>query len=539
VDSIGNITHFVAIKENITEKKKMIDELFIAKEKAEESDRLKSAFLANMSHEIRTPINIITGYAEFLKDENITKNELSHYITLIQNNSIRLLNLINNILVLSKIESGQMLIEKNFFNINNLIDELFEQNKKIATEKKIEFIIHKELSENQALIYNSENLIYHIFTNLIDNALKYTKIGAIEFGYNFLNDNIELFIRDTGIGITENYISKIFNRFNQEDARLNRTYEGAGLGLSIVKGIVELLNGTISVNSKKGIGTAFSITIPLEKIAPIHVEFETKSDFEIKNDKKINLLIVEDDEVSFFLLKKQLLREFSCTIIHAINGDIAIEKVKKHPEITCVLMDLHLPGVDGFEATKIIKEIKSELPVFAVTAAVLDADKDKALKAGCDEFISKPIDKEQLFRLIEKYGKNKTTIEKLNDKNITLLIVEDDEASFYLLNMQISEEINCTIIHSISGLNAIEKVNEHPEISCVLMDLHMPGIDGFETTERIKKIKKDLPIFAVTAATFESSKEKAFKAGCDEFFTKPVNRDILYECILKYIVKRK
>lgn len=404
-------TYFhIAIVENINERKIAEHELAKAKQKAEESDKLKSAFLANMSHEIRTPLNIILGYSELIGDDAISKAKRVEYIDIINQNSTRLLDLINSILDSSKIAAGQMELNIKPFNINHLIDELYAQNKLKTKFKNIELIYRKGLPDELDLINTSEQFLYQILTNLLNNAIKYSDAGSIEYGYKLLNNQLELFVKDTGIGISEAYKTRLFEQFSQEDFSLHRLHEGVGLGLSIVKGLVDLLKGSIAVESEKGRGTKFTVCLPIEISDTNNIEEIRKH----KNRKPlmsniinpennshsfITLLIVEDDNASFQLLKFQL-KKYGCQIIRAINGAEAIVFVKAHSDFACVLMDMHLPEMDGCETTLEIKKIRKDLPVYALTAAVMDEEKERALKAGCDAFFSKPVDLKKLFAMI-------------------------------------------------------------------------------------------------------------------------------------------
>lgn len=378
------------------------EELREAKEKAEENERLKSAFLANISHEIRTPMNGIIGYSEFLLESNLSVSEQQEYAAIVNNSAKRLLTLINNVLDISKIESGQMQVKVDNFNINNLFEEIYDSRKYLAKNKELSLTLSLGLTNEKANIKSYEFAFYQILTNLLANAFKYTAQGSVEFGYKKIDNLIEFYVKDTGIGISKEYLPKLFNRFSQEVVTMNRKYEGAGLGLSIVKGLLDLINGKIGVETESGKGTCITVKIPCFNTINTPVPNETVA---LKNNnlKGACVLIVEDDEASFNLLKKQILRSADIKILHATDGYSALEQVKINPDITCVLMDLHLPDMDGLEATRHIKQTNRDMPVLAVTAAVMQSDRDKALSSGCDAFFSKPIDKTKLLALISKY----------------------------------------------------------------------------------------------------------------------------------------
>jgi PAS domain S-box-containing protein len=420
-DKVGNIIGTFGISMDITahkqaemllqEKAREIEEqneeliqtnekLQQAKEKAEESDRLKTAFLQNMSHEIRTPMNGILGFASLLKKPLLSGEKQKEFIQIIEQSGQRMLNIINDIIDLSKIESGQINIVYNHLNVNRLIKQLHAFFKIEAERKCLHFNYSTELSDELATIETDDNKLSQILSNLLINALKFTKTGAIDFGYHLNGNLLEFYVRDTGIGIAENQKDKIFERFIQGDMSITRSYEGAGLGLSISKAYVEKLGGKLWVESELGKGSTFLLCIPYKQADLDHTNGYTKIG---PNDNKqfINLLIVEDDQYSTIFLKEMLENE-KANLFLASNGQEALDMVQKHPEIQIVLMDLKMPVIDGFEATKLIKKLKPALPIIAQTANAFPDDKAKALSAGCDDFITKPLQCEQLLSLINK-----------------------------------------------------------------------------------------------------------------------------------------
>jgi signal transduction histidine kinase len=261
----GVITNFIAIKDDITEKKKFFEELIIAKEKAIESEKLKTAFLANMSHEIRTPLNGIIGFSRMLSESDLASEERQEYSKILNQSCDRLLNTVNDILDISKIESNQMEVRFSLFYLKNVIQELYELHIGNFSKKSINLILNLKQIDDELIIYSDEQKIYQILNNLINNAYKFTELGEVEIGASIKNDYIEFFVRDTGIGISESAIDFIFGRFNQENNNLNRGFEGTGLGLSICKGLVNLLGGKIWLESSQGLGSKFSFNIPYFK----------------------------------------------------------------------------------------------------------------------------------------------------------------------------------------------------------------------------------------------------------------------------------
>jgi signal transduction histidine kinase len=274
VDTAGEITNFVIVSEDITQKKQLLDDLISAKERAEESDKLKSAFLANMSHEIRTPMNGILGFAELLKEPDLTNDIQQKYIHIIEKSGARMLNIINNIVDISKIEAGLMEVTISDAEINEQLDFIYNFFKPEVEQKGMKLIVNKSLPDNMAIIKTDREKVFAIFTNLVKNAIKYSNKGYIEFGYLPVDPEHELdplvfYVKDTGIGIHKDKIGIIFDRFRQVSEGKNRHYEGAGLGLSISKSYVEMLGGKIWVESEADVGSCFYFTLPYSGIKPL------------------------------------------------------------------------------------------------------------------------------------------------------------------------------------------------------------------------------------------------------------------------------
>ncbi|MCD6354262.1 MAG: response regulator, partial [Prolixibacteraceae bacterium] len=387
---------------DITERKKMIQELIKAKEKAEESDRLKSAFLANMSHEIRTPMNGIMGFVGLLDEPELQEEERSKFIELIKGASSRLLNTINDIIEISKIEAGQTPVNVSDFDLNDLINDLVAFFTPEAESKGIE--LKMKLESQEPMVLKTDRFkVESIVTNFIKNALKFTRKGTIEVGYRLQEKEIQLYVKDTGIGIPEDKQKVIFDRFVQADLSFNRPYEGAGLGLSIAQGYAGLLGGTISVTSKINKGSTFWFQFTKTDSGLLPQKQEEKS-LKVENKKLADktILVAEDDLTSFMYVELVLKTE-NCRVLHAKNGREAVKMCKENPEINIVLMDLKMPVMDGYIAVKEIRKFNKELPVIAQTAYALSGDKEKALKAGCTDYITKPIQKESFLLKINKY----------------------------------------------------------------------------------------------------------------------------------------
>jgi signal transduction histidine kinase/CheY-like chemotaxis protein len=386
-------------------RKQLENELIRAKEKAEDSDRLKSAFLANMSHEIRTPMNGILGMTQLLANPDTTVEQRKEYIDLVNKNSETLLNLVDDIIDISKIEAGQMKIIHKSFRLNTLLDQiivLFTSSPIYKSKHELELIIKKNAPDNLC-IYSDPDRLRQIFINLIGNALKFTNCGYVEFGYNVKGKMIEFYIKDTGIGISNEKQKIIFDRFIQADNSLTRKFGGSGLGLTISKGLIELLGGQILVSSELHSGSTFYFTVPY--IPTFDEDNSYRKGEPEPSDYKWNdrtFLIVEDDKVSFKFLEN-IFRKTGAKIVHADNGLKAVELIKQSPEIDMVLMDIQLPEMNGLDATRMIKQLRKELPVIAQTANVLEEDREKCLEAGCVDYISKPINIKLLYSKIHQY----------------------------------------------------------------------------------------------------------------------------------------
>ncbi|MBT3208811.1 MAG: PAS domain-containing protein [Bacteroidetes bacterium] len=388
---------------DITKQKQIENELNEAKEKAEESDRLKSAFLANMSHEIRTPMNGILGFTDLLKEPDLSGEERDKFLEIIGKSGNRMLNTVNDIIDISKIDAGQVEISNTDLNINEEIENQFEFFDKEATAKGIELRLINKLPR-QSIIISDKVKINSIISNLIKNAIKYTDKGSIEILCNKKGLKLEFKITDTGIGIPEDRINSIFNRFEQADIDDTRAFEGSGLGLAISKAYIEILGGKIGVESKHGKGSTFYFTLPwIEK----QVKPELIKENEVLNkagDNQINILIAEDDDISFKHLEI-ILNNIAKSITRTVSGKEAIEYMKNNKNIDLVLMDVKMPVMDGYEATKEIRKFNKDIIIIAQTAYALFGDNEKAIAAGCNDYISKPINRKLLLELINRHQK--------------------------------------------------------------------------------------------------------------------------------------
>lgn len=401
---LDNAKYMIGVGLDITEQKTAEKELIIAKEKAEEADKLKTAFLAGLSHEIRTPMNGILGFSELLKDGSMSKAEQKEYISIIERSGKRMLSIINDLIDISKIEAGHITLDKIPTSINKILDEVYDFFKPQADQMGLQFTRFKTLEETDSIINIDKGKIIQVLTNLINNAFKFTDKGEISFGYDLKQGNLEFYVKDTGIGIASDMKELVFERFRQADINMTRKHEGSGLGLSISKAFIEQHAGKIWVDSIHGEGSTFYFSLPYEPASEINTESPKKHTLPIPEG--ISILIAEDDDTSHLLLDK-ILAKGNFKIFHAYNGMEAVKILEQQNDIDLILMDLKMPEMNGITATKLIKEKFPNLPIVAQSAFNHDADIRKAVDAGCDGFISKPIDRDELFAAINKLMKNK------------------------------------------------------------------------------------------------------------------------------------
>jgi len=414
----------LGIIRDITERKQSEIELKKAKEKAEESDRLKSAFLANMSHEIRTPMNGILGFASLLKEPKLTGEQHQKYIGIIEKSGVRMLNIINDIIDISKIEAGLMKLEIKESDINEQIEYIYTFFKPEVEAKGMKLSFKNTLSAKEAIIKTDREKVFAILTNLVKNAIKYTKAGSIELGCGFAAEThgrasqhskgrasqhsegraslLQFYVKDTGIGIPKNRQQAIFERFIQADIDDVQAQQGAGLGLAITKAYVEMLSGKIWVESEEGRGSTFYFTIPYNTAFKKETRHDTIDVGEDTLKLDLKILIVEDDEISSQLLSI-ILDKYEKEIISVANGKKALEACHNNPDIDLILMDIQLPGMNGYEITRQIRAFNKEVIIIAQTAYGLSGDREKAIEAGCNNYISKPVKKEKLDALIQAY----------------------------------------------------------------------------------------------------------------------------------------
>ena len=379
----------------ITDRKRMEEELMSAKDRAEESNRLKSAFLANMSHEIRTPLNAIIGFSNILASTE-EEQEKQEYINIIESNNTLLLQLISDILDLSKIEAGTLEFSYSNIDLNDMIKEVENITKCRMEGSGVQLIAETPLSS--CFIRTEKNRLMQVINNFLTNAIKFTQKGSITFGYEIRDKMLYFHVTDTGCGIPANKKDSIFGRF----VKLNSFAQGTGLGLSICRTIIEHMNGTIGVESEEGKGSTFWFTIPYQPARLSEKKAEEFQPITVQKDK-LTILIAEDNESNYRLFQSILRKEYS--LIHAWDGQEAIEKFKEHqPQI--ILMDINMPRMDGYEATKEIRKLSADVPIIAITAFAYASDEQRVLENGFDGYMSKPINapllKQQIASILQK-----------------------------------------------------------------------------------------------------------------------------------------
>lgn len=397
------IMGYVGTITDITNIKLYEIELNRLKEKAEESDRLKSSFLANMSHEVRTPMNGILGFSELLKDPQLTGEKRDEYINIIEVSGNRMLNIINDIIDISKIEAGLMNLSLSSTNINKLVKSIFIFFKTETNQKGIQFTITSNLSDKEAFILTDKIKVSSILTNLIKNAIKFTDAGSIELNYYRKGKFLEFSVIDTGVGIPKDRLQAVFDRFIQADIADTRAFQGAGLGLSIAKAYVEMLDGKIWLESDEGKGSKFYFTLPYYQIDNENISLH-KTDLEpeiVDFSKKIKILIADDDKFSDLLITS-FIQGLCRDILHAKNGFEAYEICKNNSDIDLVLMDIKMPLMNGDAAAILIKELRPNIKIVAQSAYAL-TNEISFYSEIFDDYITKPIVKDKLITIVKKY----------------------------------------------------------------------------------------------------------------------------------------
>jgi PAS domain S-box-containing protein len=398
---------FIGSIKDVTKQDKSRKELIRAKEKAEESERLKNSLLANISHDIRTPMNSIIGFSELLNIGNLPFNKRLEYVRTIKNQGILLLKMIDDVVELTRIETGKVTIRKSPCNIDLLVNELrslFNQSKVSQNKEHLEIKVN--YPENRALIvYTDSGRLQQLIWCLISNSIRYTEKGGIEIGYKPISDQrIEFYVKDTGIGLSRELQKKLFTRNSDDESLAGK--EDSGLGLTIAKNLIRLMGGKIWVESELGSGSTFFFTIPYEEVPDSYHVLDPEEEYVIPsyNWKDKVIVVVEDDEINFKFLEA-VLQDTAAQVLHASNGIQAIELCRSINKIDLVLMDIKMPEMDGFEATRQIRLFNHKVPIIAQTAFVLEQELKKCIDSGCNDHITKPIEIKEFFEKADKFLK--------------------------------------------------------------------------------------------------------------------------------------
>lgn len=402
LDEFGNYSGYRGSDADITERVLMERELVTSKEKAEASDRLKTAFMQNISHEVRTPLNGIIGFSNLMAENNVTQEEKQEYALLLKTSSDRLLRTITDYMDISLLASGSHAPHIKELDIKPILEIILKKYERVCQIHHHSIQLSIPDAPHDIKLKTDRDFLDKIFSALLDNAVKFTKNGSITMGYFVDLKQIEFFVKDTGVGISPDAMEHIFNPFMQEDLNSSRKFEGSGLGLTIADGLIKLLGGTIRLESEKGVGTTVRFTFPYEpgayaQIVP--VMFDHKHDA-----SKLPVVLIAEDEYISSHFMQVIVKGHASKTYFAYNGKEAVDLCREHPEISLILMDIKMPVMDGYAAARNIRSFRPELPIIALTAFAMSNDKQKALDEGFNDFLTKPVTQEEVINIVKKYG---------------------------------------------------------------------------------------------------------------------------------------
>ena len=406
----GEVLGALTISRDITRLKQDHEDLIKANIGAEASNRLKSNFLANISHEIRTPLNSVVGFSNLLLTNNLPNNVKEEYIEHINHNSEKLLQIIGDIIDLSRLESSQIEITYEEASLSTIVNEIIEEARQIIrrNEKPIILNVKNHFEDAGDLIFTDRIWLKRVLNHLMDNAVKFTLEGSVEFSYLLENQNVVFKIRDTGIGINKENLGRIFEEFRQEFDGHHRPFEGLGIGLTLAKEVIERMGGRIFVQSEKGVGSEFSFSIPYRPAGSTKPKPSAASVERVLKpiDWSSRKCLLVDDNKDVLIYLNRILTDTGVSILTARSGFEAIEIIKANPDIDVVLLDMQMPEMNGIEATKEIRKIRKDIPIIAQTAFIFEDDKDIILEAGCDACLIKPIRREHLLTVMSSFVKS-------------------------------------------------------------------------------------------------------------------------------------
>lgn len=547
----GSPISYIGVFIDITERKEMMQELAhqreslsIALEEANQANKAKTAFLSNMSHEIRTPMNAIIGLDRIaLNDPGISESTREH-LEKIGLSAQHLLSIINDILDMSRIESGRMTVKNEEFSFAKLLAQVNTIISGQCRDKGIDYECHVKGAVDDYYI-GDEMKLRQVMINILGNAVKFTPEGG---SVTFVVETIARFngkstlrfaISDTGIGMSQDFLPKLFDAFSQEDSSRTNRYGSTGLGMAITKSIIELMNGTISVESEKHKGTTFTVTVTL-------IDCDHKSIDEDENDMlphELCVLVIDDDPIACEHAQL-VLGQVGVNCEKALSGAEGLQMAKvrhaRRDPYDLILVDWRMPDMDGVETTRQIRAaVGSETPVIILTSYNWDDIADEAKSAGVDTFVAKPLFAEKVldeFRAAFRKKNAKLVRETADLKGRRILLAEDVSVNAEIMIMVLSMR-EMEVDHAENGRIAVEKFEEHKEgyYDAVLMDMRMPEMDGLEATRRIRAMDrsdaKSIPIIALTANAFDEDVQHSMQAGLNAHLSKPVEPDVLFETL--------
>lgn len=526
----------VLLKKEIKRRKIIEAELVIAKKSAEKANDAKSIFLAHMSHEIRTPLNAVTGLA-FLLENTKTSQVQNKYIKNIKDASYNLLGIINDILDFSKIEAGEVDIEIIEFSLDHLLDKIGNLLMPKATSKGIGFHVKKDLRIEDTLI-SDPTKIEQILINLVNNAIKFTQTGTVNIEVSMEEELLEGYrirfsVKDTGIGITKEQMKYLFTPFHQLDSSVTRKYGGTGLGLSISKNLVELLGGNIQVDSEEEKGSSFTFIIPVK------VKRELKNREMYPDFRNVSVLLFDEDIESSKIVTEYL-QAFKLKTVIVDNYQSALKEISTG-KFDLLMMELNIAGVDSIE---FVSNYAKHMTVIFLAKQVLESQYEQAQEVGVNHIIMKPIISSILYNslvqsLVRDFETEISEVKKIKKgTEAKILLVEDNEVN-QMIEREILEQQGYHVIIAENGKVAYDYIKSGENADIILMDIHMPIMDGYEATELIRKINSEIPILAMTAVSFSNIENKYLAVGMNDYVTKPVEPEKLFETVEKYIKVHK